>query len=129
MGIQNPADIHQAVQERLNAGDVDGLVALYEPDARMVGSEGEIYDGLSAIRDNWARLADLGVKIELATTYVVEAGDLALLRNDYTVQIDGTPVGASGTAEVVRRQPDGTWLYIIDHPFGAAVGDASATSG
>ncbi len=127
MKIEDPADIHRAVQARLNDRDVDGLVALYEPDAVMIGSDGEHLGGLGAIRDNWARLVELGVTIELTTTYAIVAGDLALLRNDYTVEIDGTPVGASGTAEVVRRQPDGTWRYVIDHPFGAGEGDASAT--
>jgi ketosteroid isomerase-like protein len=31
--------------------------------------------------------------------------------------------GAS--AEVIRRQPDGTWRYVIDHPFGAAPSGAA----
>ncbi len=34
---------------------------------------------------------------------------------------DGNPVELHGsTAEVARRQPDGTWKYVFDHPFGAA---------
>ncbi|MFD1532559.1 hypothetical protein [Pseudonocardia aurantiaca] len=32
---------------------------------------------------------------------------------------DGTSVDMSGTAaDVVRRDPDGTWRYLVDNPFG-----------
>jgi len=33
---------------------------------------------------------------------------------------DGKPVTVTGNnVEVVRRQPDGTWLFVIDNPRGA----------
>ena len=57
-------------------------------------------------------------------------GDIALLRAE--VHLVGTaPDGIrveinNHTAEVVRRQPDGSWLYTIDHPYGADPLDASA---
>jgi ketosteroid isomerase-like protein len=122
MGIERAADIHPAVQARFNAADVDGLVALYEPDAAMIGSDGERCDGLDAVRANWAGLLAMGATdMALTTVYCIEQGDVALLRNDYTVDFAGTPVSGS-TAEVARRQPDGTWLYAIDHPFGSMPG-------
>ena len=32
---------------------------------------------------------------------------------------DGSEVNLTGqTSDVVRRQPDGTWLLVIDNPFG-----------
>ena len=32
---------------------------------------------------------------------------------------DGKPIKMEGqSAEVARRQPDGTWLFVIDNPFG-----------
>ena len=31
----DPVDVHRAVEDAFNAGDVDGLLALYEPDARL----------------------------------------------------------------------------------------------
>ena len=119
MGIERPGDIHPAVQARFNAGDVEGLVALYEPEAVMIGPEGEEVTGLDAVRANWEGLLAMGgTNMALTTVYCIQQGDLALLRNDYTVDFGGEPVTGS-TAEVVRRQPDGTWLYAIDNPFGA----------
>jgi len=53
---------------------------------------------------------------------VVQSGeDLAMVYNDWSMSAkrpDGQPVEASGKAiEVVRRQPDGTWRFILDDPF------------
>jgi len=40
---------------------------------------------------------------------------------DWTVEgtsAEGNPAGAGGKfRDVVRRQPDGTWLYVIDNNF------------
>jgi len=30
---------------------------------------------------------------------------------------DGNPFEMAGGAEVLRRQPDGRWLYVVDNPF------------
>lgn len=51
-------------------------------------------------------------------------GDLALLSIAYRLTDgrahDGSPVDSSGvTVELVRRQKDGTWKYLIDLPNGA----------
>jgi ketosteroid isomerase-like protein len=53
---------------------------------------------------------------------VVAVGDLAYLSNTWSLSgtgPDGTPVtlGAT-TAEVARRQADGTWRYVIDNAWG-----------
>jgi ketosteroid isomerase-like protein len=50
------------------------------------------------------------------------AGDLAYLSNTWSLNgtgPDGNPVtlGAT-TAEVARRQTDGTWRYVIDNAWG-----------
>jgi uncharacterized protein (TIGR02246 family) len=118
MAVTEPAAIHAAVEAAFNAGDVDALVALYEPDARMVGPDGSVAAGADAIREVWSGFVALGGRMSLTTRYAVEAGDVALLRNDWTFTADGFDM-ASQTAEIVRRQADGTWRYVVDHPFGA----------
>ena len=58
------------------------------------------------------------------TTSAVVNGDLALTHTRWRLDIpDGEPMEAV-TAEIVRRQPDGTWKYAIDNPWGGAVLDA-----
>ena len=53
---------------------------------------------------------------------VVRSGeDLAVLYNDWSASAkgpDGAPFEMAGKAiEVVRRQPDGSWLFVVDDPF------------
>ena len=52
---------------------------------------------------------------------MVESGDMALLHSRWTLKgtaPDGSPVemAMQGT-EVVRRQVNGNWLFVIDNPF------------
>jgi uncharacterized protein (TIGR02246 family) len=114
-----PSDLHRLVQDAFNAGDADALVALYEPDAAMATPEGEFVRGHDAIREQWQGFIALGGTITLITRHAVEVGDLALLRNDWHFVADGMEF-SSRTAEVARRQADGSWRYVIDHPYGGA---------
>ena len=112
-----PTDIHGQVERAFNAGDADGLVALYEPDARMVNPDGSFAIGHDAIRQIWAGFISLGGQITMTTRYAVEMGDIALLSNEWSF-VSQHMKAASSTAEVARRQVDGNWLYIIDNPYG-----------
>jgi ketosteroid isomerase-like protein len=75
-----PADIHRHVEAAFNAGEVDALVALYEPDAVMVGEDGTVAEGLDAIRQTWAGLVALGGKVTMTTRFAVESGDVVPAR-------------------------------------------------
>jgi uncharacterized protein (TIGR02246 family) len=112
-----------AFAEACNSGDVDRALSLYEPDALLAPQPGQRARGTAAIRE--ALVALLALKGRMASTnaYCMEVGDLALLRGDWTFAgtgPDGETVELAGrSAEVVRRQRDGSWLYVIDHPFGS----------
>jgi uncharacterized protein (TIGR02246 family) len=110
-------DIHQRVERAFNAGDSDGLVSLYEPDACMVNPDGSIVIGHDAIPEIWAGFISLGGRITLTTRYAIEMGNIALLSNQWNFVSDDTKA-SSTTAEVARRQSDGGWLYVIDNPYG-----------
>ena len=51
---KEPNDLEQYFVERANAGDVEGLVALYEPDAVLVTDDGEQSVGTDQIRAYFA---------------------------------------------------------------------------
>lgn len=106
-----------------NARDMDGLLDLYEPDAVFVRAPGDHATGRAAIREALQSFFDIGGEISFRTRHAVQHDDIAMLSNEYTLQgtdADGKPFTLTGkTAEVLRRQPDGRWLYIIDHPAGA----------
>lgn len=114
-----PVAVHAAVESAFNAGDVDALMSLYEPDARMVRDDASVAVGLDEIRAVWTDLVALGLRVRMVTRYALESGDIALLSNDWTLELEGNAVASGTTAEVARRQDDGTWRYVIDNPLGA----------
>ena len=123
MAERAPVETHVLFQKAFNAGDLSGLMALYEPDAVLIPQPGaQPVRGTQAIRAALEGFLALKGKVELQTRHVVQHGDIALLRSAWRLKgsSDGKPVEMShASAEVVRRQPDGSWRYIIDHPFGA----------
>jgi uncharacterized protein (TIGR02246 family) len=123
LAATEPEHIHGLFEQAFNAGDVEALLALYEPDAALVPQPGTVVEGTAAIRDSLRWFLDRGGKITLDTKLVLCVGDLAFLANRWSLtggtMPDGSPaeLGAT-TAEVARRQPDGTWLYVIDNAWG-----------
>ena len=124
MTQQTPEQAHTLFVEAFNAGDLEAVFSLYEPDAMTVPAPDKPpVSGSKAIRQALEGYLALKAKIELETKFVMEADGLALLRSVWRMtgtSPEGEPfeMSHSGT-EVVRRQPDGSWKYILDHPFGA----------
>jgi uncharacterized protein (TIGR02246 family) len=121
--VYKPEDMNSAFAEAFNSGNIDSLVALYEPDAVLVPLPGRVVEGAEAIRAALQELLALKGRMRSENQYALVHGDIALLRAK--VHLVGTrPDGSrlelnNHTAEVVRRQPDGSWRYILDHPYGA----------
>jgi ketosteroid isomerase-like protein len=106
----NPEDLARFFVVRANAGDVDGLVALYEPDAVLVDPEGHVMIGTESIRNFYAGL--------LKGKPTFQAGDQRpALRHGNLALTSSRLMNGTVTAEVARQQPDGTWLWIIDQPI------------
>ena len=116
--MADPATLHDAVETAFNRGDADALAALYEPDAGLVRDDGSVAAGVDEIRAEWAALVALGGQVTVVTRHAVEVGSLCLLSNDWTLRIDGEVAASARTSEVARRQPDGSWRYVIDNPYG-----------
>jgi uncharacterized protein (TIGR02246 family) len=123
MPARTPEDAHRLWGEAYMAGDLDGMLELYEPDATWMPQPGNVVTGLDAIREHLTNFLTLRetTTFELKPEYTLEAVDLALLRARWTLKgktPDGEQVDIEGfTADVVRRQADGTWRYVIDDPY------------
>ncbi|WP_026413218.1 YybH family protein [Actinomadura oligospora] len=106
---QRPEDLSRFVLERLNAGDVDGLVALYEPDGLLALPGGQTASGSEEIRKAYEHLVAGKPTFTPGTQLpTVRNGDLALTSTRLA--------GGDVTVEIARRQPDGTWLWVLDQP-------------
>ncbi|MET7368221.1 nuclear transport factor 2 family protein [Streptomyces sp. NPDC005566] len=105
-----PEDITRLFVERSNAGDAAGAAALYEVDAVMAYPPGELTVGRDAIRALWEKVLANGPRFEQEQPLpTLISGDIALTS---TLPKDG----AGARAQVVRRQPDGSWLRLLDQP-------------
>jgi uncharacterized protein (TIGR02246 family) len=119
---QDPEQLDELFEKALNAGDLDALVNLYEHDASLSPQAGQAVTGARAIREALSGFVGMKPTITLRVKTVARTGDIALTSARW--ELTGTgPDGASITmsgqsAEVSRRQPDGTWLFVIDSPFG-----------
>ena len=126
MPAHKPEEADLLVIEALNAGDVETALTFYEPDATFVPAPGKAATGLPAIREVLNGFVALRPRLTIEVPQVVESGDLALLCSRWTLKgtgPDGSPVDLAGQgAEVVRRQVDGTWRFVIDNPFASAGG-------
>jgi ketosteroid isomerase-like protein len=104
-----PEDLGRMFLERANAGDVDGLVALYEADAVLAFPPGTVTVGREAIREVYAKL------LAARPTFTSEGQRPALVNGDIALTSTGLS-GGGATAEIARRQPDGEWLWAVDQP-------------
>ncbi len=122
MAGHSPEETDRLIDEAVSAGNADAAAALFEPDAVLVLPGRPVVRGRDAIRRAFAELAVMKPKLQGKPRHVVVARDLAHLVVEWRIEgigPDGEPFVQTGVAtDVMRRQPDGTWLYVIDLPEG-----------
>lgn len=107
--IRNPQDLEPSLISRALAGDVEGMVALYEADAVVAMGGGRLARGTDEIRDYFTNL--------LASGFIFHAGEQfpAIIHGQLALTSSRFPNGTV-SSEVARQQENGTWLWIIDVP-------------
>jgi uncharacterized protein (TIGR02246 family) len=123
MPARKPEECDILLIEAVHKGDLKAAVALYEPNASFVLDSGQVVTGRVAIREVFQRYLALKPKFTMEVRAIQNGnGDLALTGTTWSVtgiDPDGKPFTDNGkSAEVVRRQADGTWLFVIDNPHG-----------
>ena len=122
MSAVTPEQVIEQFAERLNQGDVEGALALYHEDATFAAQPGAVVQGTDAIRAALDSFADLNPSLSGTIEKALTAGDVALVVNRWTLEgreRNGRPVRMAGvSADVVRRDADGSWKIAIDDPWG-----------
>jgi ketosteroid isomerase-like protein len=105
-----PEDVTRLVVERLNAGDAAGVAALYEPDAVLAYPADRPTTGREGIQAIYQHMVDAGLTFSLEPPLPTVRFENLALTSTRSADNTGTRV------QVLRRQPDGSWLRIIDRP-------------
>lgn len=122
MAAKSAMDLIGLFSERFGAGDIEGLLELYE-DGAVFPNHHTTAEGTVQIRAVLQGYIDSGASIEFDRQVAFETGDIALVQNAWILTTTRGDQVTGVTAEVARKQSDGTWKYVIDSPDGAALID------
>ena len=122
MSRDTPEQLLRSVVDGINTGDLDGLMSLYETEAAFAAQPGSLAHGVEGVRQSITAFLAMKGTLDLKVTRVLEAGGLALVAGNWSFAgtgPDGSTITLTGhNADVLRRQPDGSWKFVIDNPWG-----------
>jgi uncharacterized protein (TIGR02246 family) len=104
-----------------NSGDAEGIASLYEDGAAFIPEPGTVLTDAAGLRAALQAFLDTKGTITIVSTTEAVNGDLALIHSHWRLDIPGADPMEHTSAEVTRRQADGTWKYVLDNPFGGDV--------
>jgi ketosteroid isomerase-like protein len=81
----------------------------------LLNHAGEGKTGEAGLRQELAPLVAQKARFAVTIKQVIQAGDIALMHTAW--QVSSPQPMAVYAIEVARRQPDGTWRWLIGDPF------------
>jgi ketosteroid isomerase-like protein len=122
MSTATPEQVLASIVTGINSGDLDSLLPLYESEAAFATEPGSLAHDPAGVREALTGFISMNGKLDIEVTRVLEVDDLALVIGVWSFDgtgPDGEPVHlAASNADVLRRQTDGSWRFVIDNPWG-----------
>ena len=119
VSTSTPEQVLAAIVSGINSGDLESLMPLYESEAAFATQPGSLTPGIGEALNGFI---SMNGTLDLEVTRVLEVDDLALVIGVWSFDgtaPDGTPVRLEAkNADVLRRQSDGSWRFVIDNPWG-----------
>ena len=122
MSSETPEQLLKSIVDGINTGNIEALMSLYEPDAAFASQPGTLAHGPAGVRGSLAAFLAMKGTLDLKVTRVLEAGGLAFVAGVWSFTgtgPDGKPMTLTGrNGDVLRRQADGSWRFVVDNPWG-----------
>lgn len=114
----SPASLIDTLITARAVGDIDRACACYEADALVVLRPGQAARGRDAVAA-FVR-ATAGADLAFTGRLLLEQSDIALHQASWSLRLEDGSTARGRTADVLRRQEDGTWRLAIDNAWGLA---------
>lgn len=125
MNTSDPLDVITQLVTAMNTQDLKMAMTLFEPGASFVMRPGVVVSGTAGIRQALEGFMALKPTLTIEAQQVVQAGDVAQYCARWCINgsdLTGTIVQLGGrSSSILRRQPDGRWLFLVDNPWGTDI--------
>lgn len=119
-------------QNCVRTGDLAAALTCFDADAVYISATGRPARGMADIRAELEAVCSMKPDLQARRSIAYVTGNLAAWVDEWVLQAslpDGTALNLSGvSSDILKRQADGTWAYLVDNPYGAAVLDIAAAT-
>lgn len=117
MPAKSPEEIFRIFQQYMAEGNIDSILgSVHDPEIVFLNQSGEVKKGKEEMREELTPFAVQKAKFDFNIKQVIESGDIALIHTEWKVSSPQQVMSGYGI-EVARRQPDGSWRWLIGDPF------------
>ena len=110
-------------QNCVRTGDVEGALSCFDTDAIYITGPGTFVKGREQIRAALEPVCGMKPDLQAQRSADFTSGDIASWVDEWTLNAtlpDGTKLDLHGvSSDILKKQPDGYWTYLVDNPYGA----------
>lgn len=110
-------------QNCIRTGDIEGALNSFDDEAIYITEPGKFVKGKVEIREKLEFLCSIKPDLQALRSSQFMIDDIASWVDEWSLKAilpDGTPLNIKGTSsDVMKKQKDGTWAYLVDNPYGA----------